>query len=139
MIEEEITRVASALKTAVRLSGVSHRRVEREMGLCPGYLSRIFGGKAELRVRHVLGVCGVIGLPVDSFFHAVFPRRQETAEAAQRVERGLVELHPAPYQIQPAASSAGPPPPPWAKADRLVERFRQILEGVEDSRAQETP
>jgi transcriptional regulator with XRE-family HTH domain len=143
MTEEEITRVAGALKTAVRLSGVSHRRIEREMGLCPGYLSRIFGGRVELRVRHVLGVCGVIGLPVDSFFHAVFPRRKEADEAAQRVERGLLELHPAPYSIrtEPVASPvvpAGPAPAPWAKADRLMERLRQVLEEVEENGAQET-
>jgi transcriptional regulator with XRE-family HTH domain len=131
--DEEIARVAGALKTAVRLSGLSQRRIEREMGLCPGYLSRIFGGKVELRVRHILGVCRVIQLPADSFFQAVFPRRQEMDESSARVERGLLELHPAPYPTrrQAAAAAAAPVPGGWAKADRLLERLRQVLVDIE--------
>jgi transcriptional regulator with XRE-family HTH domain len=134
IIEAEITRVAGALKTAVRLSGVSHRRIEREMGLCPGYLSRIFGGKVELRIRHVLGVCRVLDLPADSFFRAVFPRRAEVDEPSMRVERGLLELHPAPYltRMLVAATPAGQPRP-WAKADRLMERLRQVLADIEEN------
>jgi hypothetical protein len=133
--EAEIIRVADALKTAVRLSGVSHRRIEREMGLCPGYLSRIFGGRVELRVRHVLGVCRVIELPVDSFLHAVFPRRMVLDEPSMRVERGLLELHPAPYptRLQAAASAADPTAAPRAKAGRLMERLRQVLVDIEEN------
>ena len=135
LTEEEITRVAGALKTAVRLSGVSQRRIEREMGLCPGYLSRIFSGKVELRVRHILGVCRVIQLPADSFFQAVFPRRQEIDQSSARVERGLLELHPAPYPTrkQAGASPAAPAPGAWAKADRLLERLRQVLVDIEEN------
>jgi transcriptional regulator with XRE-family HTH domain len=138
MTEEEIRRVAAALKTAVRLSGVSLRRIERTMGLCPGYLSRILAGRVELRVRHVLGVCRVIDLPVDSFFHAVFPRRKETPDDATRVERGLVELHPAPYPVRMHGVVTTPNPVPgalgpWAKADRLLERLRQVLVDIEQN------
>jgi transcriptional regulator with XRE-family HTH domain len=135
LTEEEIVRVAGALKTAVRLSGVSQRRIERDMGLCPGYLSRIFGGKVELRVRHILGVCQAIQLPADSFFQAVFPRRKELDESSARVERGLLELHPAPYPTrrQSAVAPPGATAPGWEKADRLLERLRQVLVDIEDN------
>jgi transcriptional regulator with XRE-family HTH domain len=73
MSHEEITRIAAALRTAIRLSGISHRQVERELKLSTGYLTRILAGQVELRVRHVLDVCRVIGIAPDRFFGALFP------------------------------------------------------------------
>lgn len=116
------------------------------MGLCPGYLSRIFACRVELRIRHVLGICRVIDLPVDSFLQAVFPRRQCTSDAARRVEQGLLELHPAPYPVRtgmpgmpgmsgmsgmsgmaPVLQSLGP----TDKVARLLYRLRQVLVDIE--------
>jgi hypothetical protein len=136
LTDGEVRRIAGALKSAVRLSGVSHRRIEREMGLCPGYLSRIFACRVELRIRHVLGVCRVIDLPVDSFLHAVFPRRLDTSADARRVEQGLLDLHPAPYPLRMHGVVAGPNPVPGAlgaseKAARLLHRLRQVLVDIE--------
>jgi hypothetical protein len=137
LTDGEVRRIAGALKSAVRLSGISHRRIEREMGLCPGYLSRIFACRVELRIRHVLGICRVIDLPVDSFLHAVFPRRQDTPTGARRVEQGLLELHPAPYPLRRGgAVVAGLEPAPGAlgssdKAARLLHRLRQVLVDIE--------
>jgi hypothetical protein len=79
-------------------------------------------------------VCRAIELPVDSFFHAVFPRRKEVKDDSMRVERGLLELHPAPYATRmPAAATPGPGTGPWAKADRLMERLRQVLVDIEQN------
>jgi len=139
LTDGEVRRIAGALKSAVRLSGVSHRRIEREMGLCPGYLSRIFACRVELRIRHVLGVCRIIDLPVDSFFHAVLPRRQNVPNDAKQVEQSLRELHPAPYATclqglvvdlpDPAPESLGPS----EKAARLLRRLRQVLVDIEQN------
>ncbi|HEX3530410.1 MAG TPA: hypothetical protein VH988_25390 [Thermoanaerobaculia bacterium] len=136
LTDGEVKRIAGALKSAVRLSGISHRRIEREMGLCPGYLSRIFACRVELRIRHVLGVCRIIDLPVDSFFHAVLPRRQDAPNDAKRVEQSLRELHPAPYATCLQGIVAGPDPAPEAlgpseKAARLLRRLRQVLVDIE--------
>jgi len=142
LTDGEVRRIAGALKSAVRLSGVSHRRIEREMGLCPGYLSRIFACRVELRIRHVLGVCRIIDLPVDSFFNAVLPRRQSAPDVsnnARRVEQSLRELHPAPYLpeatcLQGLAADADPIPDalgPSEKAARLLRRLRQVLVDIE--------
>lgn len=141
LTDGEVRRIAGALKSAVRLSGFSHRRIEREMGLCPGYLSRIFACRVELRIRHVLGVCRIIDLPVDSFFHAVLPRRQEVSNDSKRVEQSLRELHPAPY-LPAAIGRQGlvtdPDPVPGAlgpseKAARLLRRLRQVLVDIEQN------
>jgi len=136
LTDGEVRRIAGALKSAVRLSGFSHRRIEREMGLCPGYLSRIFACRVELRIRHVLGVCRIIDLPVDSFFNAVFPRRQGASPDAKRREQSLQELHPAPYPTRPQGLVASPDPPagalgPSEKAARLLRRLRQVLVDIE--------
>jgi transcriptional regulator with XRE-family HTH domain len=129
MSHEEIARIAAALRTAIRLSGISHRQVERELGLSTGYLTRILAGQVELRVRHVLDVCRVIGLPPDRFFGALFPL-QEGPESMSRLERGLAQLHPPPGR---------PAPPPGGETaaarskpvSELLRRLRQALEDLE--------
>ncbi len=94
---EEIDRIRQALRTAIRLSGVSSRQIERELEMSTGYLTRILAGHVELRMAHVLSVCGIIGLPAGNFFAALFPLRS-AAGADQRMTRGLAELYPEPMQ-----------------------------------------
>lgn len=130
MTEEEIGRITEALRTAVRLSGVSHRIIEREMGLSTGYLSRIFGGKVKLRVRHVLEVCRILDLPADSFFQAVFPRRIGPMPGRGKMMGGLQQLHPAPYAVDPSTLTEGAPGSDDSrKALReLLARLRQLVD-----------
>ena len=129
MTQDEIVRIAAALRTAIRLSGISHRQVERELGLSTGYLTRILAGQVELRVRHVLEVCRVIGLSPDRFFGALFPP-QEGPESMTRLERGLAQLH-------PPLERPAPPPDPASGESRpkrvpeLMRRLRQTLDELE--------
>ncbi len=130
MSNEEIARIAAALRTAIRLSGISHRQVERELGLSTGYLTRILAGQVELRVRHVLDVCRVIGLPPDRFFGAMFPP-QEGPESVSRLEKGLAQLH-------PPLDRPGPQPPEPATGEgrprlisELLRRLRQVADEIE--------
>ncbi len=129
MSHEEIVRIAAALRTAIRLSGISHRQVERELGLSTGYLTRILAGQVELRVRHVLDVCRVIGLPPDRFFNALFPL-QDGPESMSRLERGLAQLHPPPgrpaQSPEPAAGESRSRP-----VSELLRRLRQALDELD--------
>ena len=134
MSHEEIVRIAAALRTAIRLSGISHRQVERELGLSTGYLTRILAGQVELRVRHVLDVCRVIGLSPDRFFGALFPL-QDGPESMSRLERGLAQLHPAPGRPAPPMGPGNNEP---AQGDgrskpvsELLRRLRQALDDLE--------
>lgn len=128
MNNEEIVRIASALRTAIRLSGISHRHVERELGLSTGYLTRILAGQVELRVRHILDICRVIGLPPDRFFNALFPF-QEGSESASRLERGLAQLHPPPGRPAPSPDDAAGEG--RSKLPELLRRLRQALDELE--------
>jgi len=132
MSHEEIVRIAAALRTAIRLSGISHRQVERELGLSTGYLTRILAGQVELRVRHVLDVCRVIGLPPERFFGALFPL-QDGPESMSRLERGLAQLHPAPGRpAPPMPPNAEPPGESRSRpVSELLRRLRQALEDLE--------
>src|SRR6185295_2935103 len=85
---EEVDRIRAALRTAIRLSGVSSRQIERELNMSTGYLTRILAGHVELRMAHVLSVCGIIGLPAGNFFAALFPPRS-AAGADKRLTSGL--------------------------------------------------
>ena len=89
----EVRRLTDALRTAIRLSRVSYRQIERDLGLSTGYLTRILAGQVQLRVTHLLSICHVIGLPAESFFAALYPPRQPASEAEARMIRGLAQLH----------------------------------------------
>jgi transcriptional regulator with XRE-family HTH domain len=133
MSNEEIVRIAAALRTAIRLSGISHRQVERELGLSTGYLTRILAGQVELRVRHVLDVCRVIGLSPDRFFGALFPL-QDGPESMSRLERGLAQLHPAPGRPAPPMGepSAGTSGDARSRpVSELLRRLRQALDELD--------
>jgi len=136
MKDKDVVRVAQMLKAAVRFTGVSHRKIEREMGLSTGYLSRILSGKVELRIQHVLGVCRAIGLPPSAFFEAAYPSRELDPETA-RLVAALQELLPAEDAAPRAkARKAGPAPrPPARKAGKLTAQtattqLRRLLEAV---------
>ncbi len=130
MSHEEIVRIAAALRTAIRLSGISHRQVERELGLSTGYLTRILAGQVELRVRHVLDVCRVIGLPPDRFFGALCPQ-QDAPEAMSRLERGLAQLHAAPGRPVPPGTEPAAGETRSRPVSELLRRLRQALDDLE--------
>ena len=135
MKDKDVARVTQMLKAAVRFTGVSHRQIEREMGLSTGYLSRILSGKAELRIQHVLGVCRAIGLPPSAFFEAAYPSR-ELDPATARLVAALQELLPAedaapraparrPAAARPPVRKTGKPAPRTATS-----QLRRLLEAA---------
>ena len=95
MIEtNETQRLIAALRTSIRLSGVSYRHIERELKMSTGYLTRILAGQVQLKLVHILEVCRVIGFPASEFFTALFPR----SGAESRLSKGLAQLHSEPVQ-----------------------------------------
>jgi transcriptional regulator with XRE-family HTH domain len=135
MKDKDVVRVTQMLKAAVRFTGVSHRKIEREMGLSTGYLSRILSGKVELRIQHVLGVCRAIDLPPSAFFEAAYPSHELDPEIA-RLVAALQELLPGEDAPPPArARKAGPARPPARKIGKpapqtATSQLRRLLEAV---------
>lgn len=94
MNEDEVVRLTNLLSAAVKFSNVTQREVERKLSLSSGSLSRLFSGGIELKIKHILDICEVIGFPPSRFFRAAYPQRDEESGDAWRLQRLLEQLHP---------------------------------------------
>lgn len=122
MNEDEVVRLTNLLSAAVKFSNVTQREVERKLGLSSGSLSRLFSGGIELKIKHVLDVCEVIGFPPSRFFRAAYPQRDEESGDAWRLQRLLEQLHPG-KDKEPAADQdqkAAAANPTQADIERMV-------------------
>lgn len=110
-----MTRVRAVLRDAVRLSSWTNRDIERKFGWSPGYLSRLFGGRIDLRVEHVLTLCDTIGIKPGDFFRIACPPPAGESSYGNIV-LALARLHP-----QKKARPELPPPPAPAPPALLTE------------------
>lgn len=107
-MNEEIKRLLSVLRTAMKILDITNREVEKKLGLSYGYLSRLFAGTIELKIEHILDICQAIGLRPAEFFHLAYPRVQVPGTpAAARLRDVLQGFQPAPGE---AESDAAIPP-----------------------------
>ena len=124
MNEDEVVRLTNLLSAAVKFSNITQREVERKLGLSSGSLSRLFSGGIELKIKHILDICEVIGFPAARFFHAAYPQREEESGEAWRLQRLLEQLHPAKEERQPVTNaeetSAASQAPSQAEIERMV-------------------
>jgi transcriptional regulator with XRE-family HTH domain len=130
MNEDEVVRLTNLLSAAVKFSNITQREVERKLGLSSGSLSRLFSGGIELKIKHILDICEVIGFPPSRFFRAAYPQRDEESGDAWRLQRLLEQLHPgkdrepgAPRPTDEGEEAAPPAPiqsPNQADIERMV-------------------
>ncbi|HBL26525.1 MAG TPA: hypothetical protein DD490_06800 [Acidobacteria bacterium] len=130
MIEDEISRCAKMLESVVRMHGLSARQLEDKLGYGAGTVNRLFNGKIELKVRHILLILGVIGIPPSQFFREAFPEderpRTEPEVAARLLD--LLERH-APKRPAPTKAAAAPPAPGISDEDlerRILEALNRL-------------
>jgi transcriptional regulator with XRE-family HTH domain len=119
-VEHEVERLTTLLAAAVKFSDVTQREVERKLGLSSGSLSRLFSGGIELKVKHILDICEVIGFSPARFFRAAYPLNEEDDGEARRLQRLLEQLHPAREEKPPAPE---PPPPAPGPSQDEIERM----------------
>jgi transcriptional regulator with XRE-family HTH domain len=117
MNEDEVVRLTNLLSAAVKFSNITQREVERKLGLSSGSLSRLFSGGIELKIKHILDVCEVIGFPPSRFFRAAYPQRDEESGDAWRLQRLLEQLHPGKDREQAALRPADEEQEPAAMAN----------------------
>lgn len=122
MIEDDIRRCAKMLESVVRMDGMSARQLEEKLGYGAGTVNRLFSGKIELKLRHILLILEVIGIPPSQFFREVFPedgRPRSEPEMASRL-LDLLERH-VPKQ------AARPPAVPEVTDEELDRRILEAL------------
>lgn len=73
--DEEVLRFSRLLESVVRVSKISVRELERRLDLGGGSLNRIFSGRIDLKVRHILLVMDALGLDPKSYFKAAYKDR----------------------------------------------------------------
>jgi hypothetical protein len=123
--EDEVKRILAMLRDAVRYSNLSNREVERrlEVSANSGYLSRLFAGDRELKLRQVLEILQVVGLPPANFFRAAFSTPDDSAESL-RLEHILAHSHPA---SQAAEHPAKPAEPATLTEEQIEEMMKRTL------------
>src|SRR5262249_5479661 len=93
---DEVKRLLSVLRTAMKILDVTNREVEKKLGQSYGYLSRLFAGTIDLKVEHILDICQAIGLRPAEFFHLAYPRVPAApTESARRLRDVLQGFQPA--------------------------------------------
>lgn len=70
--EEDVQRILSLLKRAIRSSGSSQKEVDRQIGVQPGYLSQVMIGRLDLKLKHLLRVLDAIHVDPAGFFQLAF-------------------------------------------------------------------
>lgn len=121
MNEQEVVRLTNLLAAAVKFSNITQREVERKLSLSSGSLSRLFSGGIELKIKHILDICDVIGFPPSRFFQAAYPQVNEESGEAWRLQRLLEQLHPAKEESKSAVAPApAAPAPSQADIERMV-------------------
>lgn len=123
MNEDEVARLTNLLSAAVKFSNVTQREVERKLGLSSGSLSRLFSGGIELKIKHILDVCQVIGFPPARFFRAAYPHREEDSGEAWRLQRLLEQLHPNKDREREPDLTMPPEPAPATPSQDDIERM----------------
>lgn len=83
------------LESVVRMAGLSARQLEEKLGYGAGTVNRLFSGKIELKLRHILLILGVIGIPPSQFFREAFPEDERPRSEPEMASRllDLLERH----------------------------------------------
>lgn len=108
MTNDEIRRCTKMLESVVRMAGMSARQLEERLDYGAGTVTRLFSGKIELKLRHILLILEEVGIPPSQFFREAFPddgdRPRSDPEMASRLIN-LLENH---MQKKPPARPAVP-------------------------------
>lgn len=87
MIEPELRRIVQLLERLARVNKVPNRTIERQAGFAHGTLNRLFAGKMDLKMRHVLAILQAVGMAVPEFFLLAYSKGMENASPEQAFAR----------------------------------------------------
>lgn len=107
MVESEVDRISDLLQGYMRFKNMTVRDVERELGWGRGTLNRLFNGRSELKMRHVLEVAACLGLTPEQFFLMAY---KQMPEGTTTLERVLATLEMLGERVVPAAKKERPAP-----------------------------
>jgi len=86
----ETQHLLNVLRSTIRVLGYTFNDVGEKLGVGSGYLSRLFAGKIELKVDHVVEIARAIGFEPEEIFHLAYPRVREPQSLAAQQYQALV-------------------------------------------------
>jgi transcriptional regulator with XRE-family HTH domain len=125
MSDKDLLQLRQVLREAVYASGMPIREMERRLGIGHGNLYRILDGSLDLRVRHLIALADLLGVPPTDFL------QMGTPDAVQRAKRGLSDLIGAPTRKGAAE--------PTAASLSLADLKEMIREAVREEMEREDP
>ena len=84
-VEREVERQVQSLKLLIKSCNVSVREMERRLELGAGSLNRIFAGRIELKVRHVMQILEELGVEPKAFYRLVYGEERPEQTLAERI------------------------------------------------------
>jgi transcriptional regulator with XRE-family HTH domain len=104
----ETQHLLNVLRSVVRVLGYTYNDIAGKLGVGSGYLSRLFAGKIELKVDHVVSIAKAIGLEPEEILHLAWPQPKNPPSLAAARYRELVAgaeptRRPAAWAAEPSA------------------------------------
>jgi transcriptional regulator with XRE-family HTH domain len=130
------------LQSAIRLSNLTYRDVERELGWSVGTITRLMRGGLEFKLKHLLSILRVIHFSPARLFAVAYPYSRGDNPGEDRLQRLLENMHGEPDSWEkPAVHAAVPPPAPLRPKQAVTQEdvdsmvmvsLRKLIRGVED-------
>jgi transcriptional regulator with XRE-family HTH domain len=121
MSSRELKPLRAVLKRAVAAARLHRRTVEQALDLPPGAWDDLIAGKRILRVRHLLALARLLGVPPEDFLETALP------EASRTADRRLADW------IEPAQPRFASPQPAGDDWQALVkEAVRRELDALRE-------
>jgi transcriptional regulator with XRE-family HTH domain len=137
MSKSEGARITAMLQSAIRLSNLTYRDVERELGWSVGTITRLMRGGLEFKLKHLLSILRVIHFSPARLFAVAYPYSRGDNPSEDRLQRLLENMH---GDAESWDKSAAPPAQVRPKqtvtqedVDSMVMvSLRKLIRGVED-------
>lgn len=118
MSDKDLLQLRQVLREAVYASRMPIREMERQLGIGHGNLYRMLDGTLDMRVRHLLSLSELLGVPPTDFLEVGCP------DAVQRAPRRLSDWIGASSRERAAAAAE-----PTAAALSLAD-LKELIRGV---------
>lgn len=72
--EADVERLKLCLKRLIRGSPFAQKELDARIGVTPGYLSQVFVGRLDLKLKHLFRILEVLGADPATFFDTAYSR-----------------------------------------------------------------
>jgi hypothetical protein len=121
----EVERAREILGDLIDLSGMSRREVERRLAEEDSGtdVTRVLSGKLDLKLRHILDICRMIGIYPLVFFNMLL-KEPEPSPLMQKLETVLDSGR---LAARSAGARTAPLAAPWEDMDALRRRVGELI------------